>query len=187
MEIRYYASGQVLSWWREYTWGAHQRTETEHGVKIGPEGYKPAVQSDPVSNGIELDRRFLAWNHVERFFSQNFEWHHAKAHMLKGDPSAVDPVWERWYDNHRLMHVSDHVRDTGTVHCPEVVPHLLTEALARYNADAKPGKQRSIRAARLAAEQGRLEAWRPDGRWTTTVGDIERWVESDSRRSQGAA
>lgn len=182
MEIKYYSSGQVLDWWREYTWGISPRTETEQRVKIGPEGYRPAVQSDPVSNGIDLDRRYLAWIHVERFFRRCFEWHASKGQLLLGESPECLAAYERWYAANRMQHVSDHVRETGTVHCPEVVSYLLGEALAIYNATAKPDKQRSIRAARLAADEGRLVAWRPNGRWTTTVNEIERWVKSDSRK-----
>lgn len=183
MEIKYYSSGQVLDWWREYTGGISPRAETEQRVKIGPEGYRPAVQSDPVSNGINLDRRYLAWLHVEKFFERNFEWHHCKGHLLRGDPSNVDSVWERWYAANRMQHVSDHVKETGTVHCPEVVSYLLGEALAIYNATAKPGAQRSITAARDAVREGRLYAWHPNGRITTTVNEIERWVKKDSRKN----
>jgi hypothetical protein len=182
MEIRYYASGQVLSWWRSYALG-----EPPTGSSGAPCGYPAAtIREEPTSDGLRLDRRWVAWNHVERFFLQNFEWHHCRAHLLKGDPSAVDEVWHRWYKANPLM-VTAELGAGGSV-CEDMIAKRLCDALAGYNAGAPKSKQRTLKAALNAIGRKALEAWKPAGdQWRTTEDDIRRWVEGDSRRQHGAA
>lgn len=185
LELRFYPAEQVLDWWRSYSF-APRLAEVERSVgRIGPEGYpERTMKADPVAGEIHIDRRYLAYLHVELFFERNFEWHHCRAHLLKGDPSAVDEVWERWYKANPMMITADAVRATGTVKCPELVSMPLSEALEIYNSSAKRSKRRTLRAAQEAAKTRRLFAWEPGGRYVTTVNEIRIWVESDSRKSQ---
>lgn len=186
LELRFYPAEQVLDWWRSYSF-APRLAEVERSVgRIGPEGYpERTMKADPVAGEIHIDRRYLAYLHVELFFERNFEWHHCRAHLLKGDPSAVDEVWERWYKANPMMITADAVRATGTVKCEELVPYKLAEALEKWNATAKAKDRRKIAAAKQAALDGRLNAWRPGGYYMTTLSEIRLWIESDSRK--GAA
>lgn len=181
LELRYYPAGQVLKWWRSHTFG--ESPEQSAGF-AAPNGYPTStIKLDPVASGLHLDRRWSAWNHVEKFFRQNFEWHQCKGHMLKGDPSPVDDVWARWYEANPLM-ITAEIGASGTLHCPELVPHKLAEALEKWNAKASPHQVRSIRAAKLAAKEERLEAWQPNGtNYVTTVDEIRRWVERDLKKT----
>lgn len=184
MELRYYPAHQVLAWWRSYAHCKRPETVERDAGRIGPEGYhEHALIADLVSSEIRIDRRYLAYLHVELFFEQNFEWHHCHGHLLMGEPSPVDDVWDRWYAANPIMITADVVKETGTVFCPEFQCLLLGEALAIWNDSAKPKDQRSITAARTAAAEHRLDTWKPAGRIMTTVNEIRRWVASDSRKN----
>lgn len=186
LELRFYPADQVLAWWRSYSFSP-RLADVERSVgRIGPEGYpERTLRADPVAGEIHIDRRYLAYLHVELFFERNFEFHHCRAHLLKGDPSAVDEVWERWYAANPMMITADAVRSTGTVKCEELVPYKLAEALALWNSTAKAKDRRAITSARDAYREGRLTAWKPGGQLTTTLNEIRIWIASDSRR--GAA
>ena len=183
LELRFYPADQVLDWWRSYSYSP-RLAEVEKPVgRIGPEGYpERTLKADPVAGEIHIDRRYLGYLHVELFFERNFAFHHCRAHLLKGDPSAVDEVWERWYKANPMMITADAVKATGTVKCEELVPYKLAEALEKWNATAKAKDRRAITSARDAAREGRLYTWKPEGKITTTLNEIRRWIEADSRK-----
>lgn len=182
MELNFYAVWQVLDWWREYT--RSPKCEPNSGGAVLPKGYPSGtIKLDPVSSGIRLDRRYLAWIHVERFFAIHVEWYGSKAHLLMGEETPCLEAFGRWYEKNPMMITAD-AGAAGTVPCPELVPMMLGEALEAYNRHAKPKDRRKLRAAQTAAATGRLTAWRPKGKWTTTADEIRRWVEADARKNE---
>jgi hypothetical protein len=171
--LRYYTADQVLAWWRSYSYGA---VDADKGFSA-PNGYPSAtIKLDPVASGLKHDHAWAAYNHVERFFARNIEWHHCKAHLLMGKPSPVDEVFARWYEQHPLMHTSAPIAEAPRRHYPEMVVHSLAEAIRLHNEQCRPEHRRTVRAANMAYKEGRLSVWEVGRTRHCRVIDIRHWV-----------
>lgn len=184
-----YSPSSVIAGWRAYILRDNVRVnEPKFSISgIGPD--QLACPSDPEPDAINV--RHLMWLKVETFFSRFFWLHHHRATLLHDEhaPAGFMAEFEAWYERHPLIRVytGDSVRSWN----PENECYPLKEAVERWNASQK--RQVTYAAARQAVREinsrgeiipPRLHAWRPDGKWTTTMGEIRRWIDSDARETK---
>lgn len=186
--LRFYSFEEVLSWWRGYTMKPGDSDPDPVVKGFAPTGYRCAIGMAPDERRrFRRDVPFLAWLHVETFFQTHIRWAMSRPFLLIGDGRTgcgleCELALAAWYEAHPLMIVAAWQSDVEFR--PEHVPYPLAEAVDRYNERVGKKLQRSYRSALDAAKDDppRLEAWRPEGRWHTTLANIERWVASERRR-----
>lgn len=180
--LRFYSANDVLAGWRAYD--PHRKEFRDGGGDGVPMPASFTMSKPGERDDFEVDTRMLMFLHVEKFFAANIEWHAAKAFMMYGrDCDAVKIAFEVWYESNPMM-IALAQSERATMQVPEYLLLPLAEAVNRFNSS---GKLKVIYDSALkAAQKGRLNASRPEGRWHTTMADIASWQKVEKDRDKAA-
>lgn len=163
---RSYTAEQVLSGWRfkDANFDAEPEIDAGDPNKLSHPAWFTLERPGSPEPVDKADTALWMWLKVEKFFSSQSQWRPYRSALLHGIDGEVEDAFGVWYRARPLMVVLAGTGKKHSVPAPDMVPMPLTEAVDYWNSRSdNKNRQVTLYAARKAAAEGRLIAWRPKG------------------------